>query len=201
MRGEKKPQINYLKDRTDGGTIKKYWLTKLSHFSSIFKSLSKKRVLGNETSERTDKEGKGKHEEVDMSQLLLCGVRVREVERWPRIHNVLSSLPWSGFLLRGCSLVHISGASTGVVPGKPNRERCVISCENLFLNRFELNTFKLTLIVNDVSFFNVRLILFQHRFSKIDAAGVLVHASEEFLQPALRTKLFPQATGSFFQNI
>ena len=46
---------------------------------------------------------------------VLCSVHGREVQRQPRNHKVLSSIPCSGCQLLGYSLAKKFGASTGVV--------------------------------------------------------------------------------------
>ena len=51
-----------------------------------------------------------------------CGIHAHEIEHQPRNHKVLSSIPGSWFQV-GFSLALTSGASTGVVPMKQNRER------------------------------------------------------------------------------
>ena len=70
-------------------------------------------------------------------------VRGREVECQPCNHDVPSSSPSSGSQLWDFSLAHTFCTSTGVVPRKQNRERLVLSCWNLFLNRCKMNMFKL----------------------------------------------------------
>ena len=75
---------------------------------------------------------------INVYQLLLainiceCGVRGRQVERWPCNHEVSRSSPGSGSQLRDFSLAHTLGASTGVVPRKQNRERLVEVVRNCF---------------------------------------------------------------------
>ena len=77
-----------------------------------------------------------------MAKIILCGVRGREVELWPRNLEVPSSIPGSGCQLWDFFIGPHIWREYWCSSQEAESREISISCKNLFLNRCKINIFK-----------------------------------------------------------